>query len=151
MFVEIGINDEIFTSDSIVSYDVHGTVVQYYLHNILQPHSIKYEVVSRYSTYMYVPFLKLWFWYILVCTGMYKYLSVRTVLYHHVLVCTGTYQNVHSCPGVSDSRWKAADIISAISIHEGINIAWKILKLYQLVSSIFTSISIQSNARTRLI
>ena len=31
--------------------------------------------------------------------------------------------------------WKAADIISAISIHEGIDIAWKMLKSYQLYQS----------------
>ena len=58
MFLEIGINAEFFTSNSIISYDVHGTVVRCCLHNILQPHCTKYEIVSRYSTY----------WYILVCT-----------------------------------------------------------------------------------
>ena len=52
-FLEMGINDEIFTLDKITSYAVHGRVVQCYLHIILQPHSIKYDEVSKYSTYMY--------------------------------------------------------------------------------------------------
>ena len=103
-FLEMGIDDEIFTLDKITSYPVHGIIVQCYLHIILQPHSIKYDEVSKYSTYLYVLFWKVCCLYIQVCTGMYEYMSVRTILYHHVLVCTGTYQNVRSCPGASDSR-----------------------------------------------
>ena len=55
-FLEMGINDEIFTLDKITSYAVHEIVVQGYLHIILQPHSTNYDEVSKYSTYLYVPF-----------------------------------------------------------------------------------------------
>ena len=97
-FVEIGINDEFFTLDKIVSYAVHGRVVQCYLHNILQPHSIKYEVVSRYSTYMYVPFLKIVF---LVHTSMYWYVRIYVSTYYLVPSCTSMYWYIPKCPFLS--------------------------------------------------